>query len=71
METLGVGIMNSTAFSLPANSNPKVDGNQISSKTADFQPHPPALTPIFMNVTFQNLNNSKIHACIHIIISIA
>jgi hypothetical protein len=28
MGTLGVGIMNSTAFSLLANSNPEVDENQ-------------------------------------------
>jgi hypothetical protein len=45
--TLGVGIMNSTAFSLLANINTKVDGNQISFGTVDFQPHPPNLTPVF------------------------
>jgi hypothetical protein len=36
--TLGVGIMNSTAFSLVANSNPEVNENQISFGTVDFQP---------------------------------
>jgi hypothetical protein len=42
--------MNSTAFLLPANRNSKVDGNQISFGTVDFQPHPPTLTPIFANL---------------------
>jgi hypothetical protein len=45
--TLGVGIMNSTAFLLLANSSPKVDENQISFGTVDFQPHPSNFTPIF------------------------
>jgi hypothetical protein len=45
--TLGVGIMNLMAFSLSANSNSKLDGNRISFGTVDFQPHPPAFTPIF------------------------
>jgi hypothetical protein len=60
--TLGVGIMNLTAFLLPANSNSKVDGNQISFGTVDFQPHPPSLTPVFesldqeMELTFGSLN---------------
>jgi hypothetical protein len=36
MGSLGVGVMNSMAFSLSANSNPKVDENQISSETIDF-----------------------------------
>jgi hypothetical protein len=54
--------MNSMAFSLPANSNSKVDGNQISFGTIDFQPHPPTLTPIFasldqeMDLTIGSLN---------------
>jgi hypothetical protein len=39
--------MNSTTFSLLANSNSKVDKSQISFRTIDFQPHPPTLTPIF------------------------
>jgi hypothetical protein len=60
--TLGIEIMNSTAFSLLANSNPKVDGNQISFGTVDFQPHPPTLTPVFasldqeMDLTIGSLN---------------
>jgi hypothetical protein len=62
MGTLGVGIMNSMAFSLPANSNSKVDENQISFGTVDFQPHPPTLTPVFesldreMDLMFGSLN---------------
>jgi hypothetical protein len=42
--------MNSTAFSLLANNNPKVDGNQISFGTIAFQPHPPNLTPVFTSL---------------------
>jgi hypothetical protein len=42
--------MNSTVFLLPANSNSKVDGNQISFGTEDFQPHPPTLTPVFASL---------------------
>jgi hypothetical protein len=45
--TLGIGIMNSMAFSLLANIKSKVDGNQISFGTIDFQLHPPTLTPVF------------------------
>jgi hypothetical protein len=54
--------MNSTAFSLLANSNSKVDGNQISFGTIDFQLHPPTLTPVFarldqeMDLTIGSLN---------------
>jgi hypothetical protein len=54
--------MNSTAFSLLANSSPEVDGNQISFGTIDFQPHPPNFTPIFesldqeMDLTIGSLN---------------
>jgi hypothetical protein len=47
MGTLGIGIMNSTAFSLLANSTPEVNRNQISFGTIDFQPHPPNFTPVF------------------------
>jgi hypothetical protein len=47
---LGVEIMDSTAFSLLANSNLKVNGNQISFGAVDFQLHPPTLTPIFANL---------------------
>jgi hypothetical protein len=60
--TLGVGVMNLTVFSLSANSNSKVDGNQISFETVDFQPHPPTLTSIFagleqkMDLTIGSLN---------------
>jgi hypothetical protein len=42
--------MNLTAFSLSANSNSKLDGNQISFGTVDFQPHPPAFTLIFASL---------------------
>jgi hypothetical protein len=54
--------MNSMAFSLPVNSNSKVNGNQISFGTVDFQPHPPTLTPVFasldqeMDLTIGSLN---------------
>jgi hypothetical protein len=54
--------MNSTAFSLLANSNPEVNGNQISFRTIDFQPHPPNLTPVFasldqeMDLTIGSIN---------------
>jgi hypothetical protein len=47
---MGIGIMNSMAFSLPANNNLKVDGNQISFGTVDFQPHPPTLTLVFASL---------------------
>jgi hypothetical protein len=62
MGTLGVGIMNSTAFLLLANNNSEVDENQISFGTIDFQPHPPNFTPIFesmdqdMDFTIGSLN---------------
>jgi hypothetical protein len=39
--------MNSTAFSLLANSNPKVDEIQISFETVDFQPHQSSFTQVF------------------------
>jgi hypothetical protein len=50
MGILGIGIMNSTAFLLLANSNSKVDGNQISFRTVDFQLHPPTLMLVFANL---------------------
>jgi hypothetical protein len=62
MGTLGIGIMNLTAFLLPANSNLKVDRNQISFGNVDFQPHPPTFTSVFesldqeMDLTFGSLN---------------
>jgi hypothetical protein len=60
--TKDVGIINSMAFSLLANSNPEADGNQISFRTIDFQPHSPNLTPVFasldqeMDLTIGSLN---------------
>jgi hypothetical protein len=45
--TLGVGIMNSTAFLLSANNKSEVDKNQIPFGTIDFQPHQSNFTPIF------------------------
>jgi hypothetical protein len=50
------------AFSLLANINSKVNGNQISFGTIDFQLHPPTLMPIFasldqeMDLTIGSLN---------------
>jgi hypothetical protein len=46
----GVGIMNSTAFSPSSEINLKIDGNQITFGAIDFQPHPPALAPVFANL---------------------
>jgi hypothetical protein len=60
--TLGVGIMNSTAFSLLANSSPEVDEIQIPFRTVDFQPHQSSFTQVFesmdqdMDLTFGSLN---------------
>jgi hypothetical protein len=60
--SLGVGIMNLTAFLLSGNNNREVDGNQISFGTIDFQPHPTTHTPVFanldeeMDLTFGSLN---------------
>jgi hypothetical protein len=54
--------MNLMAFSLPASSNSKVDGSQISIGIVDFQPHPPTLTPVFaslgqeMDLMIESLN---------------
>jgi hypothetical protein len=45
--TLGVGIMNSTVFSLSANNNPQVDEIQIPFGTIDFQMHQSSLTQVF------------------------
>jgi hypothetical protein len=50
MGTLGVGIMNSTAFSLSSKNNSKIDGNQITFGAIDFQPHPPTLASVFANL---------------------
>jgi hypothetical protein len=62
MGTLGVGIMNSTAFPLVANSNPKVDEIQIPFRTVDFQPHQSSFMQVFesidqdMDLTIRSLN---------------
>jgi hypothetical protein len=47
MGTLGVGIMNSTAFLPLANSSPKVNEIQIPFGTVDFQPHQSNFTQVF------------------------
>jgi hypothetical protein len=47
---LAVGIMNSTSFSLLANSNPEVDKIQIPFRTVDFQPHQSSFTQVFKSM---------------------
>jgi hypothetical protein len=42
--------MNSTGFSLSSKSNSKIDENQITFGTVDFQPDPPTLAPVFANL---------------------
>jgi hypothetical protein len=42
--------MNSTAFSLSSNSNPKINGNQIIFGAIDFQSHPPTLTLVLTSL---------------------
>jgi hypothetical protein len=60
--TLGVGIMNSMAFSLSANNNSQVDEIQIPFGTVDFQPHQSSFTQVFksmdqdMDLTIESLN---------------
>jgi hypothetical protein len=60
--TLGVGIMNSMAFSLLANSNPQVNEIQIPFGTVDFQPHQSNFAQVFesmdqdMDLTIGSLN---------------
>jgi hypothetical protein len=62
MGTLGVGIMNSTAFLLLANSSPEVDEIQMPFGTVDFQPHQSSFTQVFksmdqdMDLTFESIN---------------
>jgi hypothetical protein len=62
MGTLGVGVMNSMAFSLLANSSPEVDEIQIPFGTVDFQPHQSSFTQVFksmdqdMDLTIGSLN---------------
>jgi hypothetical protein len=54
--------MNSTAFSLLANSNLEVDEIQIPFRTIDFQPHQSSFTQVFesmdqdMDLTIRSLN---------------
>jgi hypothetical protein len=48
--TLGVGIMNSMAFSFLANSSPEVDETQIPFGTVNFQPHQSSFTQVFENM---------------------
>jgi hypothetical protein len=50
VETLGVGVMNSTAFSPSSKSNSKIGRSQIIFGTVDFQPHPPTLAPVFASL---------------------
>jgi hypothetical protein len=60
--TLGVGIMNSAAFSLSANNNSQVNEIQIPFGTVDFQPHQSSFTQVFksmdqdMDLTVGSLN---------------
>jgi hypothetical protein len=42
--------MNSTDFSPSSKSKSKIDGNQITFGTVDFQPHSPTLAPVFVNL---------------------
>jgi hypothetical protein len=54
--------MNSTAFSLSANSSPEVNEIQIPFGTVDFQPHQSSFTQVFecmdqdMNLTIGSIN---------------
>jgi hypothetical protein len=50
MGTLGVGIMNSTVFLPSSESNSKIDGNQVTFGIVNFQPHPPTLDLVFVNL---------------------
>jgi hypothetical protein len=60
--TLGVGIMNLTAFSILDNSNRQVGEIQIPFRTVDFQPHQSSFTQVFesmdqdMDLTIGSLN---------------
>jgi hypothetical protein len=62
MGTLGVGIMNSTAFPLSANSNPQVDEIRIPFGTINFQPHQSSFMQVFesmdqdVDLTIESLN---------------
>jgi hypothetical protein len=50
---LGVGVMNLTGFSLSSKSNSKIDGNQITFGTIDFQAYPPTLAPVFASLDLE------------------
>jgi hypothetical protein len=60
--TLGVGIMNSMAFSILANSSLEVDEIQIPFETVNFQPHQSSFMQVFesmdqdMDLTIGSLN---------------
>jgi hypothetical protein len=42
--------MNLAAFLPSSKSNSKIDGNQVTFGTVDFQPHQPTLAPVFANL---------------------
>jgi hypothetical protein len=46
MGTLGIRIMNSTAFLIFS----KIDVNHVTFGAIDFQPHPPTLAPVFASL---------------------
>jgi hypothetical protein len=60
--SLGVGVMDSMAFSPSSRSNLTIDGSQISFGNVSFQPHPPTLILVFanlnreMDLTFRSLS---------------
>jgi hypothetical protein len=60
--TLGVGIINSTAFPLSANINPQVNEIRIPFGTVDFQPYQSSFAQVFesmgqdMDLTIGSLN---------------
>jgi hypothetical protein len=62
MGTLGIGVMNSMAFLLLANSSPEVNKIQILFGTVDFQHHQSSFTQVFesmdqdMDLTIGSLN---------------
>jgi hypothetical protein len=62
MGNRGIGIMNSTVFSLSANNSSQVDEIQIPFGTIDFQPHQLSFTQVFksmdqdMDLTIGSLN---------------
>jgi hypothetical protein len=63
--TLDIEIMYSKAFSLLSKDSLKIDGNQITFGTVDFQPHPPTLAPIFANLDQEmNLTIGSFNFCV-------